>query len=524
MQGYQQRLGNWGRVLGLGVSIAGAGVQSAGAQSADFALDRPNPSAAGDEFSAVGEPATSESSKRTAVQLTSNYAHNLVQVRSSKDAEPITLVEAQWLVHLQTRVPLPMIPQASLLLDVPMAIVNEGASVRERESSFTSPGGPGLGTTRVGLRFALNADGAVRTAAELEWGAPTAMRGSYLGSDAGHYALRIHSDWERGPLRSVLSVWGRRDFPNEPILGAEMGGRLGLGVTSSYWSAAMEGLVWVSPQSLVSRSSTHAEIWASASYRTRAWLVRLSGGPGFALGPGTPAFRGLVSLGYHWETQVPSTALGKTRVLVEHVSPSGRAQRLDWTPLEREAAELPRRWLDEASSSPVAVADRAGEREPARAAEPCVTGTEGCLDVSMRVGQPVELLNPVLFGTGRDALPLDVEASLGAVVVVLNAHPELVRVAIEGHTDSVGDERDNLALSRRRAVAVMRWLVEHGVDERRLQVRAFGPRYPRFGNEVEEDRARNRRVEFTVVERDSRGRAAWHNGPARTSDASRGNP
>jgi outer membrane protein OmpA-like peptidoglycan-associated protein len=209
---------------------------------------------------------------------------------------------------------------------------------------------------------------------------------------------------------------------------------------------------------------------------------------------------------------------------VEHVPPAGRTQRLDWTPLERETAELPRRSLHEASPSPGSVADRAREREPAQAAEPCVTGTEGCLDVSMRVGQPVELLNPVLFGTGRDALPLDVEASLGAVVVVLNAHPELVRVAIEGHTDSVGDERGNLALSRRRAVAVMRWLVEHGVDERRLQVRAFGPRYPRFGNDVEEDRARNRRVEFTVVERDSRGRAAWHNGPARTSDASRGNP
>ncbi len=507
--------------------MAGVRVQSAGAQAADFALDRPSPSAAGDEFSAIGEPTTPQSSKRTTVQVTSNFAHNLVQARRPDDADPIALVKNQWLVHLQTTVPLPMISHTSLLLDVPLAVVNDGApaSVGEQGSSYTSPEGLGLGDTRVGVRFALNPDGTVRTAAELEWGAPTARRGSYLGSDAGHCALRIHADWERGPLRSVLSVWGRRDFPHEPILGAEVGGRFGLGVTSSFWSAALEGLVWASPQSIVSRSSTHAEVWASASYRTRAWLVRLSGGPGFALGPGTPAFRGLVSLGYHWDTHVVTTALGHTRVLVEHVPPSGGTQPLDWTSVESERAELPRRSLGEAILSPSASDDESQEREPIQAAEPCVvTGTEGCLDVSMRAGEHVALLHPVLFGTGRDALPLDVEASLGAVVVVLNAHQELVRVAIEGHTDSVGDEEGNLALSRRRAVAVMRWLVEHGVDERRLQVRAFGPRYPRFGNEVEEDRARNRRVEFTVVERDSRGRAAWHNGPARTSDASRGNP
>jgi outer membrane protein OmpA-like peptidoglycan-associated protein len=131
----------------------------------------------------------------------------------------------------------------------------------------------------------------------------------------------------------------------------------------------------------------------------------------------------------------------------------------------------------------------------------------------MVVGELVALPHAVLFGTGRDVLPIDVEKSLGAAADLLNAHPDLVRIAIEGHTDDVGAEADNLALSRRRAVAVMRWLVSHGVDERRLQVRAFGPRYPRFDNRSEEGRSKNRRVEFTVVERDARGRDAWHVGP-----------
>ena len=95
----------------------------------------------------------------------------------------------------------------------------------------------------------------------------------------------------------------------------------------------------------------------------------------------------------------------------------------------------------------------------------------------------------------------------------MKEHPEIARVAVDGHTDSVGTARANLALSRRRAIAVMRWLVAHGVDERRLEARGFGPRRPIADNKTAEGRAKNRRVEFQILKRTDKGEAGWKDGP-----------
>ena len=61
---------------------------------------------------------------------------------------------------------------------------------------------------------------------------------------------------------------------------------------------------------------------------------------------------------------------------------------------------------------------------------------------------------------------------------MIKEHAEITRVAVDGHTDNVGQDKANLALSRRRALAVVRWLVDHGIDERRLEARGFGARRP----------------------------------------------
>ena len=91
---------------------------------------------------------------------------------------------------------------------------------------------------------------------------------------------------------------------------------------------------------------------------------------------------------------------------------------------------------------------------------------------------------------------------LDAVVEILKTHPDVLKVRVEGHTDSKGDEQQNMRLSQRRANAVREYLVSHGVNEKRLVAVGYGKTRPLDTNESPEGRARNRRVEFIILEQE----------------------
>ena len=84
---------------------------------------------------------------------------------------------------------------------------------------------------------------------------------------------------------------------------------------------------------------------------------------------------------------------------------------------------------------------------------------------------------------------------------VINSHPEISHIRIEGHTDSTGRRAFNVNLSKRRAEAVMRDLTRRGkVDKGRLSAHGFGPDRPIVENaSTDEEHAANRRVEFNIV-------------------------
>lgn len=92
---------------------------------------------------------------------------------------------------------------------------------------------------------------------------------------------------------------------------------------------------------------------------------------------------------------------------------------------------------------------------------------------------------------------------LEAIKKVLDEHPELVKVRVEGHTDNVGRADYNKKLSQKRAEAVVKWLTTHGVDAKRFKAQGYGQEQPLDSNETEQGRANNRRVAFVIVERDS---------------------
>lgn len=70
---------------------------------------------------------------------------------------------------------------------------------------------------------------------------------------------------------------------------------------------------------------------------------------------------------------------------------------------------------------------------------------------------------------------------------------------VEGHTDDRGADAANLALSQRRAEAVMKYLVNKGVAQSRLEAAGFGETRPLVKNDTPANQAKNRRVEFVIV-------------------------
>jgi outer membrane protein OmpA-like peptidoglycan-associated protein len=91
---------------------------------------------------------------------------------------------------------------------------------------------------------------------------------------------------------------------------------------------------------------------------------------------------------------------------------------------------------------------------------------------------------------------------LAVVAKLMELHPEILRVRVEGHTDNKGSAIDNLDLSRERAAAVRRHLIDiGGIDGKRLVAQGFGPDRPVGDNKTEAGRAKNRRIELVIIEK-----------------------
>lgn len=124
--------------------------------------------------------------------------------------------------------------------------------------------------------------------------------------------------------------------------------------------------------------------------------------------------------------------------------------------------------------------------------------TNGC-PVARLEQNEIRILQPVKFATNSDRLAPESEPVLTSVMDVLQAHKEITKLEVRGHTDSRGGAAANLNLSRRRAASVMKWLIAHGVAPERLGSNGFGQTRPIDTNDTEEGRKNNRRVEFRII-------------------------
>lgn len=113
----------------------------------------------------------------------------------------------------------------------------------------------------------------------------------------------------------------------------------------------------------------------------------------------------------------------------------------------------------------------------------------------------VKINSRIEFDFAKAALRPDAKKIIGDVASAIKARPGVVtKIAVDGHTDNVGTEEDNLDLSNRRAQSVIGELNRLGIAEQLLLPRGFGETKPVRDNSTDAGRKENRRVEFVVLE------------------------
>jgi outer membrane protein OmpA-like peptidoglycan-associated protein len=115
------------------------------------------------------------------------------------------------------------------------------------------------------------------------------------------------------------------------------------------------------------------------------------------------------------------------------------------------------------------------------------------------VGKKIEITEKVMFDTAKATIKPESHQLLNDVALVMKEHTNIKRVRIEGHTDSDGTGDYNKKLSQERADAVKAFLVEAGVEEKRLTAVGYGEDKPIADNDSDEGKERNRRVEFNIL-------------------------
>ena len=115
---------------------------------------------------------------------------------------------------------------------------------------------------------------------------------------------------------------------------------------------------------------------------------------------------------------------------------------------------------------------------------------------TIETGKPF-VINDIFYATNSADIDPASQLILESFAAYLNEHPNLV-IEIRGHTDNVGSDDNNLALSMDRAFEVKTLLERNGVLGKRVAANGYGESKPVATNDTAEGRAQNRRTEFVI--------------------------
>jgi outer membrane protein OmpA-like peptidoglycan-associated protein len=117
--------------------------------------------------------------------------------------------------------------------------------------------------------------------------------------------------------------------------------------------------------------------------------------------------------------------------------------------------------------------------------------------LSLKEGTTIQLKS-VLFKRGTSEIKDGSFEELDRVYTMLKKNPT-IEIELAGHTDNTGSAKLNIELSQKRSDRIKQYLVDKGIDPKRLESKGYGGARPIASNKSEATRKLNRRVEFTII-------------------------
>ena len=111
----------------------------------------------------------------------------------------------------------------------------------------------------------------------------------------------------------------------------------------------------------------------------------------------------------------------------------------------------------------------------------------------------IMMTQAILFDSGQVNISSEAAPVLDKLIEMLKRIDN--RIEIEGHTDDTPGP--NFQVSSERALSVLNYFVEHGIDPARISLAGYGSNHPLVKNDSEENRKRNRRVEINILRKHS---------------------
>lgn len=123
---------------------------------------------------------------------------------------------------------------------------------------------------------------------------------------------------------------------------------------------------------------------------------------------------------------------------------------------------------------------------------------KGCPEIKTEVKAKLEFAaSAIQFETGSALIKVSSYKILDEVAQILKEWPSY-SISVEGHTDNVGSAESNLLLSEKRAEAAATYLINKGIDAKRVSSKGFGLTQPVADNSTIQGRNKNRRVEIDL--------------------------
>ncbi len=539
-----------------------------------FALDRFEPAERGSDWFA-GDSLDLRGAARPAFGVVGDYAYKPLVFYDANGNEIRPLIRHQLFLHVGAA--LNLWSRLRIAANLPVAVVNEGASGTVNGALYAPATGPHLGDLR--LSADLRLFGEYRSVITGALGAsvwlPTGSREAYTGDGKVRVSPHFGVAGEVGPFDYTARVGFDYRAQDATLAGQSLGSTLSF-VASAGFRLPGERFV-VGPEfygstvlkdGAFTKHGTPFEGIVGAHYRFDDGIRIGAGvGPGFTEGYGSPELRALASLEWMPEVQKPppppppppkdrdgdgifdkddacpdekgvkSDDPYKNGCPIRDRDGDGILDPDDACPDEKGLASddpkkngCPDRDGDGIFDADDACPDEKGvaSDDPKKNGCPPPKDTDGdgiiddedacpndpgprsddpkkngCPPARIEKGQ-IRITEQVQFKTASDVILPASDGILEAVKKILDDHPEIGKVSVEGHTDNRGSAAYNKKLSTRRAASVVKWLKSHGIDGKRLSSAGYGFERPLDTNDTEEGRQVNRRVEFHILEVDGK--------------------